>query len=67
MRESRVDEPKVEGRSVEGPAVEGNALHQCKSCDVTWYGDAETACWFCGSPGTIASATRRIVADENAA
>lgn len=57
MRESRVDEPKVEG----------NALHQCKSCDVTWYGDAETACWFCGSPGTIASATRRIVADENAA
>ena len=62
VRESRVDEPQVEGS-----AVEGSALHQCKSCDVTWYGDAETACWFCGSPGTVASATRRIVADENAA
>lgn len=57
MRESRVDEAEFVG----------SALHQCKACDVTWYGDAETACWFCGSPGTVASATRRIVADENAA
>ncbi|MEM8709195.1 MAG: hypothetical protein AAGE98_22240 [Actinomycetota bacterium] len=65
MRESRVD--RAEATAVESAVVEGNALWRCDPCDVAWYGDADTGCWFCGSPGHVASATRRIVPDENAA
>ncbi|MEO0493428.1 MAG: hypothetical protein AAF081_08425 [Actinomycetota bacterium] len=53
--------------SVEDAAVEGAAPRRCRSCDVGWYGDAETRCWFCGDPGDLISETRRVVADETAA
>jgi hypothetical protein len=52
---------------VEKAPLEGAAPRRCRSCDVGWYGDAETRCWFCGHPGAIVSDTRRVVADEPAA
>ncbi|MEM9467549.1 MAG: hypothetical protein AAGA90_19395 [Actinomycetota bacterium] len=58
MRESRVDEA--------APA-QPDGQRRCSTCDVTWWGDDATACWFCGSPGAFASDTRRVVRDESAA
>ena len=67
LRVTFVRESRVEEAPAEAVTVEGSALWRCDPCDVAWYGDADTGCWFCGSPGHVASATRRIVADENAA
>jgi len=44
-----------------------DGLIRCSTCDVTWRGVTESACWFCGEPGYLASETRRVVADETAA
>jgi hypothetical protein len=43
------------------------SLQRCTECDVTWWGDLDSQCWFCGTTGVIASETRRVVRDENAA
>ncbi|MEM9202943.1 MAG: hypothetical protein AAGC53_14870 [Actinomycetota bacterium] len=59
MSETRVDDP---------PQAEADGVRLiCSSCDVGWWGDEATECWFCGAPGEHASATRRVVRDESAA
>jgi hypothetical protein len=57
VRESRVDERQA--------CASGQ--QRCPACDVTWWGDDATDCWFCGSPGEFTSETRRVVPDESAA